>query len=104
MFGVFYRPPSSDSECLEILQRNTECLPHQTNIMLVGNFNFNHFNWKNNLFLNNSLNCETLSDRLSDDLINQMVPHPTKCDNTLDLTLSNNLISNPDLTLFDAER
>lgn len=39
-FGVFYRPPSSDSKCLEILQRNLESLSHLSNIILVGDFNF----------------------------------------------------------------
>lgn len=90
MFGVFYRPPSSDSECMEILQRNVECLPHHTNITLVGDFNFKDIDWKNNLFLNNSLNYEIFSDMLSDNFLNQMVLHPTRGDNILDLILTNN--------------
>ena len=90
VFGVFYRPPSSDSVCLEILQRNLECLPHHTNIILVGDFNFKDIDWKNNLFLNNSLNYEIFSDILSDNFLNQMVLHPTRGDNILDLILTNN--------------
>ena len=90
MFGVFYRPPSCDSECLEALQRNLECFPHHTNIILVGDFNFKDIDWKNNLFFNNSLNYEIFSDMLSDNFLNQMVLHPTRGDNILDLILTNN--------------
>lgn len=56
VFGVFYRPPSSDLKCLEILQRNLESLSHLSNIILVGDFNFKDIDWKNNLFLNYSIN------------------------------------------------
>lgn len=35
VFGVFYRPPSSDSKCPEILQRNLESLSHLSNIRRI---------------------------------------------------------------------
>ena len=89
VFGVFYRPPSSDSKCLEILQRNLESLSHLSNIILVGDFNFKDIDWKNNLFLNYSINYELFSDILSDNFLNQMVLQPTRGDNILDLILTN---------------
>lgn len=70
VFGVFFRPPSSDSKCLEILQRNLESLSHLSKIILVGDFNFKDIDWKNNLFLNYSINYELFSDILSDYFLN----------------------------------
>ena len=89
VFGVFYRPPSSDSKCLEILQRNLESLSHLSNIILVGDFNFKDIDWKNNLFLNYSINYELFSDILSGNFLNQMVLQPTRDDSILDLILTN---------------
>ena len=89
VFGVFYRPPSIDSKCLEILQRNLESLSHLSNIILVGDFNFKDIDWKNNLFLNYSINYELFSDILSDNFLNQMVLQQTRGDNILDLILTN---------------
>ena len=89
VFGVFYRPPSSDSKCLETLQRNLEFLSHLSNFILVGAFNFKDIDWKNNLFLNYSINYELFSDILSDNFLNQMVLQPTRGDNILDLILTN---------------
>jgi hypothetical protein len=90
MFGVFYRPPSADSECLEILQRNLESLSDQTDILLVGDFNFKGIDWSNNVFLNNLSNYELFADILADNFLTQMVSQPTR-ENILDLVLTNNI-------------
>ena len=45
VFGVFYRPPASDTRCLEILQRNLEHQALQAEIILVGDFNLKDVDW-----------------------------------------------------------
>ena len=47
VFGVFYRPPSSDTKCLEALQRNLELQAPQAELILVGDFNLKDVEWNN---------------------------------------------------------
>ena len=85
VLGVFYRPPSADSECLEMLQRNLESLYDQTDILLEGDFNFKGIDWSNKVFLNNSSNYKLFADILADNFLTQMVLQPTRENNILDL-------------------
>ena len=77
MFGVFYRPPASDTRCLEILQRNLEHQAPQAEIIQVGDFNLKDVDWNSRLMLNNSVDYELFSDILSDNFLTQMVLQPS---------------------------
>ena len=90
VFGVFYRPPASDTRCLEILQRNLEHQAPQAEIILVGDFNLKDVDWNSRLMLNNSVDYRLFSDILSDNFLTQMVLQPTRGNNILDLVLTNN--------------
>ena len=83
VFGVFYRPPASDTRCLEILQKNLEHQTPQADIILVGDFNLKDVDWNNRLMLNNSVDYELFSDILSDNFLPQMVLQPTRGNNKL---------------------
>ena len=86
VFGVFYRPSSSDSKCLEILQKNFELLASQAEVILVGDFNLKDVDWNNKVFLN----YEIFSDILFDHFLSQMVLQSTRGNNILDLVLTSN--------------
>ena len=90
MFGVFYRPPASDTRCLEILQRNLKQQTPQAEIILVGDFNLKDVDWNSRLMLNNSVDYEFFSDILFDNFLTQMVLQLTRGNNILDLVLTNN--------------
>ena len=83
--------PQLRCECLEILQRNLDSLSDQTDILLVGDFNFKDIDWSNNVFLNNSSNYVLFADILADNFLTQMVLQPTRENNILDLVLTNNI-------------
>ena len=53
MLGVFYRPPSSGLEPLEILRREFDFIQNK-DIVLVEDLNLPDIDWCNNLMLNNS--------------------------------------------------
>ena len=91
LIGCAYRPPNStDEENFSLFHSITEmCVRHpNARLILVGDFNFPHIDWKSNVFPNSSKLLEKL---LQDCLLQQHVLQPTRFDKILDLVLTSKI-------------
>ena len=54
IIGTFYRPPSAKECSLKDLAHSIQCIKHKQNkhIVLGGDFNLPHINWKKSINLN----------------------------------------------------
>jgi len=91
----FYRPPNTGVETLQELRKSLENLPKNSEdkiIILAGDFNLPHINWKNNTIKpgGNQLQLhQELLDIVDDFGLEQMQTNPTRQDNVLDLYFTN---------------
>ena len=92
-FGVFYRPPNSETKPLEVLQTALQEIGLRNDLILVGDFNLSAFDWQNTCTLNNSANYTLLLDIVYDNFLTPLVNSPTREENILDLVL----VSAPDI-------
>ncbi len=78
LLGVFYRPPGTiSSSVLNELHRSMSAIPDSQLVILCGDFNLP------------GRQIESLSDLALDRSLTQMVKHPTRGENILDLLLTN---------------
>ena len=95
ILGSFYRPPNTGIETLQELRKSLENLPKNSEdkiIILAGDFNLPHINWKNNTIKpgGNQLQLhQELLDIVDDFDLEQMQTNPTRQDNVLDLYFTN---------------
>ena len=95
ILGSFYRPPNTGLEALQELGKSLENLPKNSEdkiIILAGDFNLPHINWKNNTIKpgGNQLQLhQELLDIVDDFGLEQMQTNPTRQYNVLDLYFTN---------------
>ena len=90
LFGVFYRPPSSDISVLQQLCHSLHALTSaNSNIILCGDFNVPNINWTNLSPTFSSPAAVLLCDLVVDNFLSQLVYTPTHGKNILDLVLTN---------------
>ena len=95
LFGVFYRPPDTKTDYLELVAESFNLISRLNidKIFLVGDFNLPHFDWVNQLPLfHDQLHIKTF-ELLNDLFLTQMNHHATRNNHILDLVFT----SNPDL-------
>ncbi len=94
---MYYRPPGSSSDGLNLLNNSLLSNPESSSIVLVGDFNIPSISWSDNdSTYNNSGGCaygEVLCELIGDNFLQQFIEGPTP---TLDL-----LFCNPAETISD---
>ena len=91
LIGCVYRPPNcSASESKELFnQLNDICTKHtNTNIIIVGDFNYPNIDWNSKTFCNASTTFECF---IQECMLEQHVTKPTRGNNVLDLVLTRTL-------------
>ena len=93
--GCFYRPPWSTEEYMEDFQKVLQSIDMQrgNDIWVGGDFNFPGIDWDNMKTLPNNPSSnlsEILLETIGDHLLTQVLNHPTRKDNILDLFFTSN--------------
>ena len=93
--GCFYRPPCSTEEYMEDFQKVLQSIDMQrgNDSWEGGDFNFPGIDWDNMKTLPNNPSLklsEILLETIGDHLLTQIVNHPTRKDNILDLFFTSN--------------
>ena len=94
LVGVFYRPPSTDLNYMQQLEKSLSMIEGNRNnltLVLLGDFNFPNINWS---ALSPSTLCNDgisayFCDIIDDNFLHQMINVPTRGGNILDLVLVN---------------
>ena len=97
LLGVFYRPPSSGAPPLAKLYDSLLSVPFSKPLVLCGDFNLPLINWPiQSDFMPSSNEYGLFLDLIHERSLLQLVEHPTRCENILDLILCNQpfLVSN----------
>ena len=94
LIGCFYRPPSTDIECLGELEISvTRARNSSKHVWLGGDFNLPGIDWSNNSISENCHDkaiCNKMLQIAENTGITQMVHTPTRGDNILDLFFTSN--------------
>lgn len=103
LVGVFYRPPSSDVDYLQELERSLsliECSGSNLATILLGDFNLPNIDWSTPSPTCHDNLSSVLCDITADYFFNQMVLNPTRGNNILDLifTTAPELISDLEIS------
>ena len=101
LVGVFYNPPSSNTDALLQLHGTLAAIPDSSNILLCGDFNLPTINWRLDPPSAPTSNSAMLCNIIDDFNLSQLVLEPTRLDNILDLLLTNRADIVSDLIVAD---
>lgn len=96
LFGVFYRPPDTKSDYLDLVAQSFNQISRRNieKVFLVGDFNLPHFDWVNQLPLQyDQIHINTF-ELLNDLFLTQLNHQATRNNNILELVFT----THPDLT------
>ena len=88
--GIFYRPPISSPDTIHSLHNSLNGIPASADVILCGDFNVPNVNWNTTMPTIPSPVTSSLCDMAHNFSLQQLVPEPTRQNNTLDLLLTNN--------------
>jgi len=89
LFGVFYHPPDSSVSTLEGLNSSLSSIPSGTRLVLCGDFNVPSIDWSVASPAVSSPVATQLCSITLDNFLSQLVVHPTRGKNFLDLVFTN---------------
>ena len=90
LFGVFYRPPNTNVDYMELLGDSLSRISNSNaeTIFLVGDFNLPDFDWINQLPLSSDQLYLNFFETFNNALLTQVNPNATRNSNMLDLVLT----------------
>ena len=97
-----YRPPSSGEKDLLELQATLMSIPCNTPLVLCGDFNAPHVDWMSRMVEASAPLEDLLCEVSLDSGLDQLVKHPTRGGNILDLAFSNSNVSVDDVEVVDS--
>ena len=97
-----YRPPSSGEKDLLELQATLMSIPRNTPFVLCGDFNAPHVDWTSRTVEASAPLEDLLCEVSLDSGLDQLVKHPTRGGNILDLVFSNSNVSVDDVEVVDS--